>query len=61
MFEYQVMGRNVFVRPSDTSWVTLKGSDGHDWIELTRDQAMHLAAGLNHTDRFTVTVDEEDG
>jgi len=61
MFECQTMGRDVFVRPSTDSWKTMKGSDGRDWIELTRDQALHLAAALTVTDRFTVTADEEDG
>lgn len=60
-FEVQVMGRDVFVRPSSDSWKTMKGSDGRDWIELNRDQAIHLANALTTSDRYTVTADEEDG
>lgn len=29
-FEVQVMGRDVFVRPSDDTWRTMRGSDGRD-------------------------------
>lgn len=62
MFEVQVMGRDVFVRPADgNSWRNMKGSDGRDWVELSRDEALHLANALSTTDRFTVTSDEEDG
>jgi hypothetical protein len=61
MFEVQTMGRAVFVRPSDTTWQFMAGSDGRQWIELTRDQAFYLASALTVTDRFTVTADEEDG
>ena len=61
MFEVQQMGRDVYVRPTDGQWITAKGSDGRDWIELSREKAMHLAASLTATDRFTVTQDEEDG
>lgn len=60
-FEVQIMGRDVFVRPTDNTWRTMKGSDGRDWIELDRDQARVLCSALNQTDRFTVTSDEEDG
>jgi hypothetical protein len=60
-FEVQVMGRDVFVRPSDDTWRTMRGSDGRDWIELNSDQARMLANALSLTDRFTVTADEEDG
>ncbi len=60
-FEVQVMGRDVFVRPSDDTWKTMRGSDGRDWIELNSDQARMLANALSLTDRFTVTADEEDG
>lgn len=61
MFEVHTHGRDVFIRPSDTVWRTMKGSDGRDWIELNRDQALHLANALSRADRFTVTVDDEDG
>lgn len=61
MYEVQTMGRDVFVRPSGTSWKVMKGSDGSDWIELNRDQASHLANALRESDRFTVTEEEEDG
>jgi hypothetical protein len=61
MFEVQTMGRDVFVRPSYKSWMVLRGSDGRGWIELSREEALHLAAALTVTDRFTVTVDDEDG
>ena len=62
MFEVQIMGRDVFVRPSDgNSWRSMKGSDGRDWVELSRDEALHLANALTTTARFTVTSDEEDG
>jgi len=61
MFEVQTMGRDVFVRPSNTSWMVMQGSDGRGWIELSREQALHLAAALTVTDRFTVTQDDEDG
>lgn len=60
-FEVQVMGRDVFVRPTSTTWTVMKGSDGRDWIELNRDQARILCAALSQTDRFTLTDDEEDG
>ena len=60
-FEVQIMGRDVFVRPTDATWTVMKGSDGRDWIELNRDQARILCAALNQTDRFTLTDDEEDG
>lgn len=60
-FEVQVMGRDVFVRPSSDTWKTMKGSDGRDWIELDRDQARHLSSALNQTDRFTVGQEDEDG
>jgi hypothetical protein len=39
----------------------VKGSDGRDWLELTRDEALYLASALTVTDRFTVTQDDEDG
>jgi hypothetical protein len=61
MFEVQTMGRDVFVRPSYDSWKTMAGSDGRQWLELSREQALHLAAALTVTDRFTVTADDEDG
>lgn len=61
MFEVHTHGRDVFVRPSTDTWRTMKGSDGRDWIELDRDAAIHLANALTTTDRFTVTVDDEDG
>jgi hypothetical protein len=61
MFECQTMGRDVFVRPTGMTWKTVKGSDGRDWLELTRDEALYLAAALTVTDRFTVTQDDEDG
>lgn len=61
MFEVQVMGRDVYVRPSTDTWRTLKGSDGRDWIELNRDQAAVLSSALKTSDRSTVTHDEEDG
>jgi hypothetical protein len=61
MFEVQQMGRDVYVRPAYSNWVTAKGSDGRDWIELSRESAAHLVASLTSTDRFTVTQDEEDG
>lgn len=60
-FEVQVMGRDVFVRPTDSTWTVMKGSDGRDWIELNRDQAAILCSALRETDRYTVTNDEEDG
>lgn len=60
-FEVQVMGRDVFVRPTGTTWQTMKGSDGRDWIELNRDQASLLCSALRQTDRYTVTQDDEDG
>ena len=61
MFEVQQMGRDVYVRPTYSDWTTATGSDGRDWVELSREQAMYLAACLTATDRFTVTQDEEDG
>jgi hypothetical protein len=61
MFEVQTMGRDVFVRPSTDSWKLMAGSDGRQWIELNREQALHLSAALTVTDRFTVTTDDEDG
>lgn len=61
MYEVQTMGRDVFVRPSEASWKVMKGSDGRDWIELNRDQAVYLANALSRSDRFTVTQEEEDG
>jgi hypothetical protein len=61
MFEVQTMGRDVFVRPTTDTWKTMAGSDGREWIELSREQALHLAAALTVTDRFTVTADDEDG
>lgn len=61
MFEVQVMGRDVFVRPTANSWRTMSGSDGREWVELSREEALHLANALTTTDRFTVTSDEEDG
>lgn len=61
MFEVQVMGRDIYVRPSTDTWRTLKGSDGRDWIELNRDQAAVLSSALRTSDRSTVTHDEEDG
>jgi hypothetical protein len=39
----------------------MAGSDGRQWIELNREQALHLAAALTVTDRFTVTSEDEDG
>lgn len=60
-FEIQTMGRDVYVRPSWGQWQTMKGSDGRDWIELDRDEAQLLVNALTKTDRFTVTVDDEDG
>lgn len=61
-FEVQVMGRDVFVRPSGgNTWRTMCGSDGRSWIELNSDEARMLANALSLTDRFTVTSDEEDG
>lgn len=61
MFDVQVMGRDVYVRPSTDTWRTLKGSDGRDWIELNRDQALILSSALRNSDRVMVTHDEEDG
>ena len=61
MFEVQTMGRDVFVRPTTDTWKMMAGSDGREWIELSREQALHLAAALTVTDRFTVTADDEDG
>ena len=61
MFEIQTMGRDVFVRPSTDTWKFMAGSDGRQWVELSREQALHLAAALTVTDRFTVTSDDEDG
>lgn len=62
MFEVQVMGRDVFVRPSGANtWRTMSGSDGREWVELSREEALHLANALTTTDRFTVTSHEEDG
>lgn len=61
MFEVQQMGRDVYVRPTHGNWVTAKGSDGRDWVELSREKAAYLAACLIMTDRFPVTQDEEDG
>jgi hypothetical protein len=61
MFEVQTMGRDVFVRPSTDTWKLMAGSDGRQWIELNREQALHLAAALTVTDRFTVTSEDEDG
>lgn len=61
MFDVQVMGRDVYVRPSTDTWRTLKGSDGRDWIELNRDQALILSSALRSSDRVMVTHDEEDG
>ena len=61
MFEVQVMGRDTYIRPAGRNWRTMKGSDGRDWIEVSRDEAIHLANALTTTDRFTVTVDDEDG
>lgn len=61
MFEVQVMGREVYVRPATDTWRTMKGSDGRDWIELNRDQASVLASALTRSDRLTTTHDEEDG
>jgi hypothetical protein len=61
MFEVQTMGRDVFVRPSSSTWKNMAGSDGREWIELSREEALHLAAALTVTDRFTVTADDEDG
>ncbi len=61
MFEVQTMGRDVFVRPSSATWKHMAGSDGRQWIELSREEALYLAAALTVTDRFTVTTDEEDG
>ncbi len=61
MFDVQVMGRDVYVRPSTDTWRTLKGSDGRDWIELNRDQALLLSSALRQSDRVMVTHDDEDG
>ena len=61
MFEIQQMGRDVYVRPTYSNWVTAKGSDKRDWIEMSREEALHLARCLTMTDRYTVTQDEEDG
>jgi hypothetical protein len=61
MFEVQVMGPDTYIRPTGSQWRTMKGSDGRDWIEVTRDEAIHLANALTKTDRFTLTVDDEDG
>jgi hypothetical protein len=61
MYDVQVMGRDVFVRPTTSTWTTMKGSDGHDWIELSREQALMLSAALRKSDRVMVTHDEEDG
>lgn len=60
-FEVQIMGRDVYIRPSSDSWKTMAGSDGRDWIELDRDEAYRLANALTTTDRFTVTQEDEDG
>jgi len=60
-FEVQTMGRDVYVRPSWGQWQTMKGSDGRDWVELSREEAQLLVNALTRTDRFTVTVDDEDG
>jgi len=61
MFEIQTMGRDVYVRPKTDTWKTMAGSDGRQWIELDRDAAVYLANALTLTDRYTVTVDDEDG
>lgn len=61
MFEVQVNQRDVFVCPTHSTWLFMAGSDGRQWIELSREQALHLAAALTLTDRFTVTADDEDG
>ena len=61
MFEVQVNQRDVFVRPTHNTWQFMAGSDGRQWIELNREQALHLAAALTLTDRFPVTSDDEDG
>jgi len=61
MFDVQVMGRDVYVRPATDTWKTMKGSDGRDWIELNRDQALVLSSALRQSDRVTMTHDEEDG
>ncbi len=60
-FEIHTHGRDVYVRPTDDNWRTLKGSDGREWIELNADQARLLSWALSNTDRFTVTADDEDG
>lgn len=61
MFDVQVMGRDVFIRPSSNTWTTMRGSDGRDWIELSREQALLLSNALRMSDRVMVTHDEEDG
>lgn len=55
------MGRDVFVRPSGSTWKTMKGKDGQDWIELSRDQALYLSAALNRSDNVSIIQDDEDG
>jgi hypothetical protein len=64
MFEVQVAGRDIFVRPSTDTWRTFKGSDGRDWIELSREQAMHLSYAVRQSDElidFYNLDEDEDG
>ena len=64
MFEVQIQGRDVFVRPSTDTWKTLKGSDGRDWIELSREQAMHLSYAVKQSEElieFYNMEENEDG
>lgn len=44
MFEVHTHGRDVFVRPSTDTWRTMKGSDGRDWVELSREEAAERLA-----------------
>jgi len=60
-FEVQANGPDVFIRPTWAGWRIVKGSDGRDWIELSRDETFLLSNALTRTDRFTVTQDDEDG
>jgi len=61
VFDIETMGRDVFVRPSGSTWKTMKGKDGQDWIELSRDQALYLSAALNRSDNVSIIQDDEDG
>lgn len=52
MFEVQVSGRDIFVRPSTDTWKTLKGADGRDWLELSREQAIHLSHAVKQSEEL---------